>query len=313
MATLSSLGTGLAQAEDLTAARAHRDRGTKFFNLGKYNDAIREFEAAYVAKPDPEFLYNLAQSHRLAGNTNDALRFYKTYLRNLPKGANRPAIEQQIIELEKIAAARPSPEPATATTTPPPAATAGGSGTAAELPATQPPPVSVGTSSGSMNGGGNAPATSPAGTNPPVSPAPLSQATDIRTAADVGSLSQPAPAQPAPAVEGSSRRKVGIVIAAGGGAVFAVGTIFGLIARNQSNKVEQAAQDRRVFDPSLESLGQTSETLQWLGYGVGLAAIATGVILYVTAPRPTEGRTSTVAIAPLASPHSGGALLRVTF
>src|SRR4051812_33273391 len=66
---------------DTNAARTHYERGTRFYDLGKYDDAVHEFEAAYEAKGDPAFLYNLAQSHRLAGHVDEALRYYRTYLR----------------------------------------------------------------------------------------------------------------------------------------------------------------------------------------------------------------------------------------
>ncbi|HXI60194.1 MAG TPA: tetratricopeptide repeat protein, partial [Polyangia bacterium] len=94
-----------ARAEDTAAtaaAREHYQKGTAFFDLGKYQDAIKEFEAAYEAKNDPAFLYNLAQSYRLAGNPEQALRFYRTYLRKNPKPPNRADIEEKIAQLEKL-------------------------------------------------------------------------------------------------------------------------------------------------------------------------------------------------------------------
>src|SRR4051812_40977344 len=68
---------GGAPADPAAAtAKEHYLKGGRFYDLGKYDDAIREFEAAYENRPDPAFLYNLAQSHRLAGHNNDAIRFY---------------------------------------------------------------------------------------------------------------------------------------------------------------------------------------------------------------------------------------------
>src|SRR5262252_6344087 len=77
-------------AEDAAAtAREHYQKGTTYYDLGKYTDAIKEFEAAYEIKNDPALLFNLAQSHRLAGNAEQALHFYRTYLRRVPKAPNR--------------------------------------------------------------------------------------------------------------------------------------------------------------------------------------------------------------------------------
>lgn len=291
---LSSVLANAARAEDKIAARDHWERGTKFYDLGKYDDAIREFEAAYEAKSDPAFLYNLAQSHRLAGHTNDALRFYRTYLRYVPRAANRADIEQRIAELEKIAAQRPMTEPAAPATGNPGSGIVGAPPAVIEPPAPERPDTAPATGMvtppplGSANNG--------ADTAPPVSPGPSGNQ----------------PTQPTD-VPRSGRQTAGIVLAASGAGLFVVGAVFGLVARSQSNKVETAASNRDVFDPGVQSLGKTSQTLQWVGYGVGMAAVATGVILYVTAPKAEEQSGPRVAWQPLLSPHLGGAALRVTF
>src|SRR5580765_3342954 len=112
-------------ADSKAAAKEHYTRGTSFYDLGRYDEAIKEFEAAYELKNDPAFLYNLAQSYRQAGNHEQALHFYKTYLRYLPKGANRTDIEEKIkVEEQAVAqkgtATTPPPNTGTTTTTPPP-------------------------------------------------------------------------------------------------------------------------------------------------------------------------------------------------
>ncbi len=301
---------GPARAEDKTAARDHWERGTKFYDLGKYDDAIREFEAAYEAKGDPAFLYNLAQSHRLAGHVGDSLRFYKTYLRYVPKAPNRADIEERIKELEKIVAERPSTDSA-GTTTPPPSvsATSGGQTVPSPgiAPSTQfPPPTGSGVVPGQTGTGAQPP---PGQGSVPGAGGPFDHQQPM--GAVPGTQYPVAPlSEPAPVPQASGRKTAGITIAAIGGGVVVVGAVFGLIARSQSKKVENA--DR--FDPAAESWGKTSETLQWVGYGVGAAAAITGVILYATAPRPLEAvAPPQVAIAPLVGSNSGGALLRVSF
>src|SRR5437764_10282963 len=105
------------------AAKEHYTRGTSFYDLGRYDDAIKEFEAAYELKNDPAFLYNLAQSYRQAGNHEQAVHFYKTYLRYMPKAPNRADIEEKIKTEEQLLAQKgggtTTPPPAN-TTTPPP-------------------------------------------------------------------------------------------------------------------------------------------------------------------------------------------------
>ena len=79
-------------------ARKHFEDGTKAFNLGEFDRAIAEYKAAYNAKPDPVFLYNIAQSYRLSNDLSQALFFYRSFLRNQPNTPNRKEIEERIRE-----------------------------------------------------------------------------------------------------------------------------------------------------------------------------------------------------------------------
>jgi hypothetical protein len=49
---------------------------------------------------DPALLYNIAQARRLAGNTKEALRSYKTFLRLVPNATNRAEVESRVVELQ---------------------------------------------------------------------------------------------------------------------------------------------------------------------------------------------------------------------
>lgn len=106
------------------AARQHYKRGSQLYDLEKYAEAIKEFEQGYEARPEPAFLFNIAQSHRLAGHTADAIRMYRAYLRSSPKAANRVDVEGRIADLEALLAKTPPPAapPAAPPTAPPPAA-----------------------------------------------------------------------------------------------------------------------------------------------------------------------------------------------
>jgi tetratricopeptide (TPR) repeat protein len=87
---------------DKSAAREHFNAGMAHFNLQEYKQAIPEFEAAYRLVPDPVFLYNLAQAHRLSDNPERALYFYRAYLRANPDAPNRSDVEGRITQLEKL-------------------------------------------------------------------------------------------------------------------------------------------------------------------------------------------------------------------
>jgi tetratricopeptide (TPR) repeat protein len=85
-------------------AREHYERGSKAFDLGFYEDAIREYMLAYRLKDDPALLYNLGQANRLAGHLHDALRFYRLYLTKLPGAPERDEVRLKIDELQRAVA-----------------------------------------------------------------------------------------------------------------------------------------------------------------------------------------------------------------
>jgi tetratricopeptide (TPR) repeat protein len=89
-------------SEDVEAARAHYRKGKTYFDLQRYHDAAREYEAAYEAKNDPALLFNIGQSYRLAGEYPPALGAYRSYLRNLPNARNRVDVERRIADLQEM-------------------------------------------------------------------------------------------------------------------------------------------------------------------------------------------------------------------
>lgn len=84
----------LSQARKLAAqAQAH-------FDLGEYQEAIRDFRDAYRLVPSPGFLYNLGQSYRLEGDCVSATTMYENYLRLAPKSRYRPIVKKHLSKLE---------------------------------------------------------------------------------------------------------------------------------------------------------------------------------------------------------------------
>jgi len=104
---------GVARADDQKEARSHYERGTSFFDLGKYREAAAEYEKAYELKSVAALLFNLGQAYRLAGDHPAALRAYRVFLRRSPNARERPEVEarieelQQIVDSEKRATANP--------------------------------------------------------------------------------------------------------------------------------------------------------------------------------------------------------------
>jgi tetratricopeptide (TPR) repeat protein len=87
-------------------ARQHYHQGTKLFDLRRYRDAAREYEAAYEAKDDPALLFNIGQAYRLAGAYDDAIASYRSFLRRMPDASNRDAVGARIRELQDLSAAQ---------------------------------------------------------------------------------------------------------------------------------------------------------------------------------------------------------------
>jgi hypothetical protein len=89
---------------DAAQARVHFERGRTFFEVDEYRKAIAEFKAAHIEKPDPAFLYNIAECHRRLGEVADALVFYRRFLATAPAGdKTRALVEQRIAELKTVA------------------------------------------------------------------------------------------------------------------------------------------------------------------------------------------------------------------
>lgn len=92
--------------DDLAAAKAHYSKATRLYEVGEYHQALDEFKAAHLAKPDPSFLYNIAQCHRQLGDFEQAVTMYKRFLTASPNAANRTEVEKRVADLEADLAAR---------------------------------------------------------------------------------------------------------------------------------------------------------------------------------------------------------------
>jgi len=125
IAVVLSLGAGVARAggEDEKQARALYERAEKSFNVGKFADALADYQAAYEAKPLPGFLFNIAQCYRNMGNYERARFFFRRYLSIEPKAPNRRKVEELIAEMSKQIDAQAAAAASAPATTPPAATT----------------------------------------------------------------------------------------------------------------------------------------------------------------------------------------------
>jgi tetratricopeptide (TPR) repeat protein len=82
-------------------AQRHHERGTIYYNLGQFEEAIAEYRKGYEQKANPTFLFNIAQSYQQLGAAEKALFFYRRYISTTPDAPNRKDVETRISELEQ--------------------------------------------------------------------------------------------------------------------------------------------------------------------------------------------------------------------
>jgi tetratricopeptide (TPR) repeat protein len=133
-AAISALAAGRARAEtpdSLTTseqrtavAREHFDRGNSYFEGGKYDNAIKEFEQSYAIKPVPLLLFDIGNVARVSGKNEMAIEYFRRYLRTAPAGAReRLEARRFLAEMTKPGYKAPAAEAPPPAETPPPPAT----------------------------------------------------------------------------------------------------------------------------------------------------------------------------------------------
>jgi tetratricopeptide (TPR) repeat protein len=119
IAALASGRTAYAQLtpQQKQEIHQHYDRATRAYDLGKYPEAVDEYQKVYEIDGDPVMLYNIAQAYRLNDQPQDAIHFYRRYLQRAPEARNREDVERKIAAQEKVIEDK---RKAAAAVTPPP-------------------------------------------------------------------------------------------------------------------------------------------------------------------------------------------------
>jgi hypothetical protein len=90
-----------AGESDKVVARAHYETATRLYEVREYADALKEYKAAYVAKPDAAFLFNIGQCFRKMDKNAEALDFFQQFLKKAPPDdPNRDLVEARIRNIE---------------------------------------------------------------------------------------------------------------------------------------------------------------------------------------------------------------------
>lgn len=247
---------------------------------GDYREALTAFKRGHAASNDPAFLLNMAQCHRALGEKADALAMFKTYLQASPEGSNpdaRAAANQAVRELESETAARPT-----------------GSiklGSTVSTPGNEPPPPAGGERNFSQGPGGL----------PVLEPLPEDEIKRAATPLEPAASELGAPPVPTSATKARRLRIAGIACGAAGAGAVGVGFLYWLRARSLSDSANGAL----IYQDGDYDAGRRAETMQWVFYVGGTAAIATGAALYYYGWRASK-RAGNLGLAPVLGPGLAG-------
>jgi len=267
-------------AVDPAQGKAAFDEGQRRFLAGDYREALAWFEKGYLFTDDAAFLLNIAQCQRLLGAPKEALVMYRLYLKSTPEWANREGravATKAIRELDSEAAGAPA---AGAASTPP--------GPALPPAAAEPMPASAGKAGRKFK---EAPSAYPVFVSAPELDAKRASATTPTDNA---------------AATARRLRLAGLVCGATGLASLGVGLYYWTRATSHSDSANSAA----VFNQADYDQGKRAETMQWIFYSVGAAAVAAGSALYLYGRWRPAAKKSSFGLLPVVGPGVAGLAAR---
>jgi hypothetical protein len=131
-----------AGIDDQKEARRLFEHAELEFNVGKFPEALTDYQSAYEAKPLPGFLFNIAQCYRNMGNFERARFFFRRYLALEPHAPNRHRVDELIAEMSRQLDAKQAEAAAASMSSPPPVG-AKAPDASDTMPPTTPPPALV--------------------------------------------------------------------------------------------------------------------------------------------------------------------------
>jgi tetratricopeptide (TPR) repeat protein len=277
------LGVMLPRFAVAAADRQARGRAAHKACLnGNYEEGVSLLSDLFLDTHDPTYLYNQGRCLEQNRRFEDAIARFTEYLHSAQStrltDADRAEAEKHIAVCKAALEFRAAHEPATA----PPAASVG-------APATAQPPTG----------------TSQATSSPTNSPVASLAAAQPQTGAPAGTLTAAPETAPA-ARSGRALRIAGIACGAVGVAAIGAGVGFALKTRSISSDEAKNGPTKAQEDDR-----KKYETLGWISYGVGAAALATGAVLYLLG-WPSDPST-TVALLPSANAAGATVILGRSF
>lgn len=106
----SSAPASQGAPSDTELAKKHFRAAKRLYEVGKFEEAISEYQQAYLYDPQPDVLYNIAQSYRRAGEIGGKPEYlrqakfhFELFLSKVPDTPYRVDIEALIKDIEKLA------------------------------------------------------------------------------------------------------------------------------------------------------------------------------------------------------------------
>lgn len=269
-----------SESEKKQQARERYEKATRLYDVGKYGEAITEYEEAYLLVEDAALLFNIGQAYRLWDRPEEAIRAYKNYLRRRPEATNRTDVEKKIADLERLVDERKRGMPAQPLAQP--------GQPAQPLPAPDPNLYP-----------------NPSDPVPPRG-APGSSYSATAAAPDGVVFAQPAPSAPAPA----KANWVAYSLLGAGGVCLLTAVIAGAVGANRAKKLQDAAQNHQPFDPSVQSSGKAANAVAVL---FSIAGLATGGVGGYLLWRGHGTAAPAVSVAPAVGQSVAGGSALLTF
>ena len=111
LAAALTLASAARADQALVQAQQRTQLGVERFNAKKFDEALREFEAAFALLPMPRVVIHIAETHLAMGNKAKALEQFQFFLRMARLAdTDRPAIEKKVEALSAAAPTAVDPE-----------------------------------------------------------------------------------------------------------------------------------------------------------------------------------------------------------
>ncbi|MBI2898204.1 MAG: tetratricopeptide repeat protein [Deltaproteobacteria bacterium] len=291
---------------DERAARAHFEAASSYYDQGRYEEALHEFEEALRAAPDAQkglMVFNIGQAQERLGRLAEAIESFQRYLELEPAAPDRAAIEARLSNLRARLGetgivlrvsedgARVSVDGSASGTTPlaePLRVAPGRHEILIERDGFRPFRLTVSVEAGRQV---------------------EAEATLVAQERHADPVRAPRPAPPPP----PSGRLWTWIGAGATGAALAGGIVLGVLALGASDASNaEVTGSREVYEDELSS-AETLALFADISFGAAVLAAGATVVLFIVEGRPAERSTAALQLVPASIAGGAGARLQGRF